>query len=267
MERTQYGDAMRPLVMLQAWPGEEQPRFEALARHLPPERPFYTIKPPPPSRASSMRTMRHYAEYYVEEIKSAGIEPPYHVLGWSFSSLAALEMAGRFDQDVSSILMIDTWPRIGLAPTSIWHRSKVNRARQNTVSPIRFAVRSIRHEWRGFRRFVRISSRHYSKLLKGIGHKGRGLTPDDIVAWSIEITAVSFRPRSVQTPTLFVTAQGTIDYHGFSPFMIWRNYLPSDTRYLVADGDHFTMWNEPMVKTFAKDVVHYIADIEQGVQS
>jgi amino acid adenylation domain-containing protein len=83
-----------------------------LARHLPPEQPFYALQSPQPGDGSPA-TVEGMAERYLRALRRLRPEGPYRLGGWSMGGLVALAMAQRLAAEgevVELLALIDTPP-------------------------------------------------------------------------------------------------------------------------------------------------------------
>ena len=89
-------------------------RFNALARHMGTDRPFYAVQAQglEGDRAFHSR-VEEMASFYIKEIRSLQPEGPYHIGGYSLGGLIAFEMARQLQadgQEVGLLALLDTYP-------------------------------------------------------------------------------------------------------------------------------------------------------------
>jgi len=89
-------------------------RFNALARHLGTERPFYGVQAQGLEGDRAFHTgVEEMAAFYVKEIRALQPEGPYYIGGYSLGGLIAFEMARQFQadgQEVGLLALLDTYP-------------------------------------------------------------------------------------------------------------------------------------------------------------
>jgi amino acid adenylation domain-containing protein len=87
--------------------------YQHLAEHLGDDQPFYGLHAMGVDDDAAPSTdVREMARRYVEAVRSVAPEGPYHLGGWSFGGLVALEMAHQLrtaGQPVSTLALVDTW--------------------------------------------------------------------------------------------------------------------------------------------------------------
>jgi len=72
--------------------------------------------------SKSLATIEELAEYYLSHIRQIQPEGPYHILGWSFGGILALEIAQRLattDQSIGTMALIDPYFDIPAAARDI----------------------------------------------------------------------------------------------------------------------------------------------------
>ncbi|NJO05780.1 MAG: hypothetical protein HC876_09800 [Chloroflexaceae bacterium] len=113
-----------PLLVLQS-EGQETPIFwihagfgdilgyQALARHLGPDRPCYAIQAPDPTEVPALyKSLPAMARIYLDLVRAHQPEGPYLLGGWSFGGAVAFEMAQQLWQvgvHDTTLIMLDTW--------------------------------------------------------------------------------------------------------------------------------------------------------------
>jgi pimeloyl-ACP methyl ester carboxylesterase len=87
-------------------------RYRDLAERLGPARPVYALQAQGVSDGREpLRTVDLMAERYVDEVRRARPEGPYHLLGWSAGGVIAVEMAHRLraaGQEVAFVGLLDS---------------------------------------------------------------------------------------------------------------------------------------------------------------
>ena len=89
-------------------------RFNALARHMGTDRPFYGVQAQGLEGDRAFHsTVEEMAAFYIKEIRALQPEGPYNVGGYSLGGLIAFEMARQFQadgQEVGVLALLDTYP-------------------------------------------------------------------------------------------------------------------------------------------------------------
>src|SRR6185295_7366109 len=83
-----------------------------LARHLPPDQPFYALQSPEPG-GDQPASIEEMAALYLSELRRIQPEGPYRLGGWSMGGLIAFEMARQLEsagQELDLVVLIDTPP-------------------------------------------------------------------------------------------------------------------------------------------------------------
>ena len=89
-------------------------RFNALARHMGTDRPFYGVQAQGLEGDRGFHTsVEEMAAFYIKEIRSFQPEGPYNVGGYSLGGLIAFEMARQLQadgQEIGVLALLDTYP-------------------------------------------------------------------------------------------------------------------------------------------------------------
>ncbi len=86
--------------------------YADLARALGPEQPFYAFQAPGLDGGPLFPDVESMAEAYVAKLRETQPQGPYHLGGWSFGGLIALEMARQLraeGEDVPTLVLIDSY--------------------------------------------------------------------------------------------------------------------------------------------------------------
>jgi len=89
-------------------------RFNALARHMGTDRPFYGVQAQGLEGDRAFHaTVEEMAAFYIKEIRAVQPEGPYNIGGYSLGGLIAFEMARQLQadgQEVGVLALLDTYP-------------------------------------------------------------------------------------------------------------------------------------------------------------
>jgi thioesterase domain-containing protein/acyl carrier protein len=89
-------------------------RFNALARHMGTDRPFYGVQAQGLEGDRAFHTnVEEMAAFYIKEIRALQPEGPYNIGGYSLGGLIAFEMARQLQadgQEVGVLALLDTYP-------------------------------------------------------------------------------------------------------------------------------------------------------------
>ncbi|KOG88398.1 hypothetical protein ADK38_20015 [Streptomyces varsoviensis] len=92
--------------------------YLGLLRHLSQDQPVYGLQARGLAGEERMpRSLQEMAEDYVEQIRAAQPEGPYHILGWSFGGTVAHTMAARLAETgerVALLAVLDAFPSAGV---------------------------------------------------------------------------------------------------------------------------------------------------------
>jgi thioesterase domain-containing protein len=103
-----------PLIAVNSWVQEPE-HYAALAQALG-DRPIFSILPPDESTGPMAvpvpmpNRVGEWVDRELDVLRSMPVEPPYHLIGWSFGGVLALEMARRLlaeGKDVAYVGLID----------------------------------------------------------------------------------------------------------------------------------------------------------------
>src|SRR5207302_2028496 len=86
--------------------------FEELARHLPPDQPFYGLQSPGlDGTTPPVQQVEEMAAWYVDEIRAVQAHGPYYLAGCSMGGVVAFEMAQQLvaaGEEVAFLGLLDT---------------------------------------------------------------------------------------------------------------------------------------------------------------
>ncbi|MFE6774979.1 amino acid adenylation domain-containing protein [Streptomyces sp. NPDC057702] len=166
--------------------------YAGLLRHLDPDRPLYALQDARlAGRDPAPETVEAMADAFVETLRAARPQGPYHLLGWSFGGLLAHAVATRLraaGHEVGAVAILDTFPA---DPTDTAAYAPPDR--QTALTEI---VRSLGHEPRG----PVADAAEFIAVLRRDGSALAGLGPAHVAALAASFTsamaqAQRYRPQ------------------------------------------------------------------------
>jgi thioesterase domain-containing protein len=273
-----------PLLLVRTWTGELA-HERALARHLGPDQPLYSVGPPlgarPEDFPADARAWGELAAARLERVPTAG---PVFVGGWSFGGVIALEAAERMaktGRSVAAVVMLDT---------PLPHPRRPRRRGRTRRSALHKAVRRLDdflelRDWPARRAWLRErSARRREKLvarwqrLRGrrrepnahellmepaarFGDRGfETVTGRRIphLKRAIWVAYLKYQPSGTTLPVLLLRTDASQAESGDAS-LGWAPWLHGDFESLRVPGLHFTMFEEPQVAVLAARLAEALA--------
>ena len=251
----------RPPLFCVAGAGGLALNFLALARRLGPDQPVYGLQAQGlESRAVPDWTVRRHAQRHLAVLRLIQPRGPYHLAGFSFGGLIALEMAQLLadaGEQVAMLMLLDpTLPRSarGGTDTGTGTDSGTDTAdegregadRRLAPGPARLSGLLSR----------RLPQPNVNKLLKAARLplaglvRYPGLTQFDVFFNQGRILTQSYQVRPYDGRTVFYVAEQNPD----SGHQEWARYLTGDATIVTVPGEHHTILTEPHVRVLADDL-------------
>ena len=212
-------------------------RFQALARHMAPDQPFYGIQPQGIDGGMPfLRTVEQMASCYIGEMRQAQPQGPYFIGGYSFGGLVAFEMARQLQaagEEVAFLGMVDTYPGRPKSNTVLLKTLLDLPHRQQAA----YVTSKITKYRRGLRR--RFDALFLPKALKEIR---------EILAQAEQ----TYRPHSYFGSATWLRASEK-GLRGLDNAQDdWSKWVTGGIEIHEIDGDHGSIMNEPMVGALAE---------------
>lgn len=232
--------------------------LESLARHLGNDQPLFGLQSQGLNGSARYATVEDLAAHYLKDIREFQLEGPYLLEGMSFGGLVALEMAQQLTRQgkkVALLALLDT------APKGFQKTFGVESARRKAEWSLSEFLALERHEKRVF-------------VQRRIGEYGRKLfdfpadpltetsyvdgTKNEQAIPSIREANRRASERYVSRPyhdrvTIFLARQSFVTAtHRFR--MGWNLLAPDALEMHVVPGTHISMFEEPHVRTLAKEI-------------
>jgi acetoacetyl-CoA synthetase len=235
------GEAEPPVFMAHGLGGSVMEFFE-LAQKLQTSHPIYGLQAIGADGGDvSFETIEDAAKFYVEAIRERQPHGPYHLIGFSFGGLIALELAQRLSsagEKIGLLAMLDAYPfetfltpmqRAGLDLRLLRHHaSNLKRLPiQRAVSYVfRSAERAACSTRKNARNFVRIP--FSDSMLQALDSANLALT--------------RYRPRPYSGKVVFVEAAAKSVFPA-NPAAVWARWMKGFGAETVP-GDHYAMLSE-----------------------
>lgn len=233
-------------------------RFNEMARHLHPDRPFYALQPPGLDGSGPYLTrLEEMAAHYIREIKAKQPAGPYYLAGYSFGGLVTFEMGRQLAQQG------DTIGLLALLDSPEWHyqwqsvkamdsRQKTSRYRERLTKLVRgpgrweyaraaFRRRLIKVVYELYRSFGRPVPQHIGTMLDINAFAAAHYEPQ---VYSGHLTLLRTHP---QTPI------GTEDYQ-----LGWGGLASGGVEVHEVPGDHDNMTSGANARSLAQELEYCI---------
>jgi acetoacetyl-CoA synthetase len=186
-------------------------------------------------------TIEDTAQFYLEAIQQRQPHGPYHLMGYSFGGLVALEMAQRLlraGEKIKLLVMLDAYPyksfltlkqRIGLVFRLLRHHASILKRlpfRQAVGYALHSSARAAYSSGKGAQNFVRA---HYSDSI-----------PEVLDRAYLALTR--YQPRPYSGRVVFVEAAAKSVFPS-NPAAVWTRWI-KDFEAQTVPGDHFRMLSE-----------------------
>ena len=245
--------------------------YQALAKHLGQDQPFYALQSPLVSNpALRETTIEELASMYVNELEEFLPEGPFALGGWSFGGMIALEMARKLSargRQPSSLVMFDVVLPIGVQ--RIGATKQLQQHWQNLLKegPAYLVQKSFSKAeywwWLAQRRAKNLACRIYEVA-------GRGL-PATLRSFKVE--EAHFRALKHYTVGAYsgrVTLMRAVDLkQGIATIkdaaLGWDKVAPEGLEIHDVPGWHLTIFEEPNVQVLAEKVQLVLADVNSNI--
>ncbi len=266
--------SLLPLFLVETW--NERKRYRALARHLGPDQPIYSISPPTGERLEDFpSTLDEWSDLVLERILSIGYEGPYLLGAWSFGGVICLEVAEKLEargHPVALVAMLDT----RLPKT----HPKTRKGKRKTTKLYKISRRLNEYvllETRGqknahIRKRLRRKFRKLSGKLRKLGNRLIGrqtparrqvIAEDQVVIGpggrrmpflqrAIHVVYLKYEKRESSIPVAQFWCQDSLQRAAGDASLGWARYLRGDLEIVRLPGTHYTMFKEPHVSFLAK---------------
>lgn len=251
-----------PLVAIHTWwPTVELPHYESLSAALG-DAPIVSLLAPDPEVVPMPRRVDEWVDHHEVTLRSIDVEPPLHLIGWSFGGVVTLELARRLRDrgvEVASVGLIDcVRPRLVPLSTSefVWHHLGVA-ARLPEEERSAYVWRKV--QFMAGRRFPRVGAmakralvsvgrRRPDERILASGSKARG----PLVA-AIHNSYLNYRGDPVDFPVDLYAAEETAERFR-EPVLGWLPWLQGGYRITSIPGGHTSMFERAQVEGLARAV-------------
>jgi thioesterase domain-containing protein len=222
--------------------------FRRLAMDLGPEQPVYGLEPfGLGDRVSALLRVESIAAYYVEQMKAAGKDRPYCLLGYSFGGLVAIEMAQQLrehGEQVPAVVLIDTvYPAVCKAREGFDHR--LRRYRYN-LREVLFGPDGFGHLHRRLKkRYVEVVYRGASAIGAPVPNLTKSLVDRQLLA------SDRYRARPYAGRVFLFKAESRPQFFDGGPELGWTGILSHLVIHEIP-GDHGTINTGTNLKILAQ---------------
>ena len=244
-----------PLILINVWPGDRE-RFQRLEARLPPDQPVYGLMAPSSAEARRLGTMHDWAHFYENDrLARLPIDGPFRLVGWSFAGLVAYELARSLGDRAESVGLIDTWfPRSHRVTTRT--AFVMHRILSGTDGGLVRAARTVAGDER---RFERRTIRRLRQRMRNSAliRRGRRNPFDDQeeLEWATHRSVFRFRILPLDIPVTHFSLPETKRWQRYSPESDWSRYHTAGFDIVSLDGDHFSIWEEPLIAGLAEGLI------------
>jgi thioesterase domain-containing protein len=233
------------LILIHTWP-EETRVFGPLAERSNPDRPLYALVSPDAEVCAGLDAVDDWVAQVVPRLRALPVEPPYHLGGWSFGGVVALEVAHHLREagvGVTSVHLIDTWlPR---------RRPRDLRGRTGRMArKLRTATWATRRAY----------GRAFARALAVRLHLRRRPPPKavDPRKRAIWVPYLRYVPGPAPAPAFVYAASDSVAQHAGDPTLGFGPWLTAGCETVAIDGGHWDLFEPPGIDVLA-------AALERGV--
>jgi acetoacetyl-CoA synthetase len=246
----------------------EVTRFSALANHL--DRPVFGIRSQAlVEGAPAHLRVQEQAAHYLQEIRSVQPTGPYHLLGFSFGGLVALEIAQQLNTQGQKCAFLGAVDNLLMGAPKLIETSPYSSVpgeqRRSLPGPDRRLTGHLRKVFRlgGFAYAWRKLSGRLLRLTYTILDRMRLPVPSFLrrpyhINW---FAGVHYVPRSYSgRVTLFRTAASVDDHRGSDE--MWAGIARDGIEIRDISGAHETLFIEPNVSSLAEEIEASLAGLD-----
>jgi thioesterase domain-containing protein len=237
------------------------------ARHLAKDYPVYGLqargvenKEPPRKSVEEMATD------CLQDVRAVRPHGPYHLIGWCFGGLVALEMAQRLraeGEEVGLLALIDTVTEVdpAHAPLGVRLRYESWRLQQRVAfhqdalgrlslpGMLAYLLRKVRGRAR--RLVGRTTPRHAPAAP---ANPGDALEQRPEFIRASRLAARAYSPRPFPGRVVFLRSDWLADPLFYGPGLLWRSLIAGGLEVRRVPGDHMTMFEEPHAGMLAAEL-------------
>jgi len=220
------------------------------------DRPVFAILAPTEDEGAIPDRMDAWIDRSIAAIRSAGLQGPYHLIGWSLGGLVAWEVARRLRSEGETVVYaanIDAM-RTKLRPKHVGDamRYYADEARRidDRRARVRYVLRAPARHLDGVRermtkRVQRARRRFGAGGAAPIANTAEAYHP---LVYAAKMTGLHFVPRPYFfRPTLLVSPV-TAAIVDSDDLLRWRTFLPAGVDVYEVPGDHHSMWEPEHVE-------------------
>jgi amino acid adenylation domain-containing protein len=240
--------------------------YRKLAEQLPDDRPIYTLEAPALSGESEVaNTVQEAARRYLVHIRQVQPQGPYLLAGYCFGGIVAYEMAQQLKkagQEIEMLCLFDTDnPAVAPRYLSLAERAARNWQEGSATS------------WAG--RVGKLGGRFGGGLFNKVVHKTEKAAATVVASTGLEAgpklqTVIireahdramnRYNPPSYNGDVILFTAEEQGDGVVYPPHLGWEGFIRGNLTILSIPGAHLTIFEEPHVFEFGKQLATVLAD-------
>ena len=215
------------------------------------DRPVFAILPPTGDDGQIPDRMEDWVDRSIAAIRGAGLEGPYHLVGWSLGGLVAWEVARRLraeGETVAYAANIDAM-RTKLRPKRLgeavrYYADEARRIEDRRLRT-RYLMRAPARHLDGMRERM---TKRVQRARRRFGRRGDAPIANTAEAYhplvyAAKMTGLHFEPRPYFfRPTLLVS-RVTASIIDSDELLRWGTFLPAGVDVYGVPGDHHSMWD------------------------
>ena len=235
------------------------------------DRPVFAILAPTADDDAIPDRMEAWVDRSISAIRGAGLEGPYHLIGWSLGGLVAWEVARRLraeGETVAYAANIDAM-RTKLRPRRLGDavRYYADEARRidDRATRAKYVMRAPARHLDGVRerttkRVQRMRRRFGARSDAPIANTAEAYHP---LVYAAKMTGLHFVPRPYFfRPTLLVS-RVTASIIDSDDLLRWGTFLPAGVDVYEVPGDHHSMWDAEHVAGTVAVIARSLAAIDE----
>jgi thioesterase domain-containing protein len=255
--------------------------LEILARHLPPDQPFYGIQSRGLDGIQEPHTrVEEMAAHYLQEIRKVQPRGPYYLAGYSSGGQVALEIAQQLQEQGERVAFVGLLNTVHRNPRYISDIPPYRLKLYSRLERIEYQLDRVRGviqrhadhlKRQGAVGYTRAEARVAMRLLVRLARRGAGklyppllpgavpgvpeyrLPPGLVKVWKLNVAAAeAYVPRVYPGRlTLFLACGVPVTWHYKRSPLGWNEYACDGLEVHVVPGDHTSFRDEPNVRVLA----------------
>ncbi|WP_411845596.1 amino acid adenylation domain-containing protein [Roseibacillus persicicus] len=234
--------------------------YRSLAERVDPDRPFYTLEAPALSGESDIATtIEETAATYLEQIQTVQAEGPYLLGGYCFGGIVVYEIAQQLKaqgQEIELLCLFDTDnPAVAPRYLSLAERASRQWQESSEKSWVGKVGKLSGRFGEGLVNKLKVGTEKAAASVASSTGMDMGAKLQTVIVREAHDKAMQrYRPRSYDGDVVLFTAEDQGDGVIYPPHLGWDGYVRGQLELIPIPGEHLTIFQEPHVEDFAKEL-------------